>query len=216
MGKEASRRLQLNLYTPLPSQKVALTVTENSVQPDKASGQIYIKDNLEMFSRGCKLVVTGPDPIPLEIHNGALRQRTDFKTTHEEADIIIAQQMTYLGLDGIQSVHVISDDTDVMVLLLHCYALKELSLNLLMVGRSQSKASVDIKPTAKEQTVFISQLFAVHAMSGCDPVSYLWGIGKGTILNMLKVGHQLNKLGVLEAGLTDVVKEATLFYAALV
>jgi hypothetical protein len=122
--------------------------------------------------------------------------------------------MTYLGLDGIQSVHVISDDTDVMVLLLHFYALKELSCNLLMVGTSQSRVSVDIKATAKEHTAYISQLLAAHAMSGCDTVSYLWGIGKGTILKMLKAGHQLNKLGVLEAGLTDVVKEATLFYAA--
>ena len=92
-GKEASRRHKLNLNTPLPSQKVALTVTENKVQLINLAVK-YIKDNLEMF------------------------------------------QMTYLGLDGIQSVHVISDDTDVMALLLHFYALKELSCNLLIVGTS--------------------------------------------------------------------------------
>jgi hypothetical protein len=63
--------------------------------------------------------VTGPDPIPLEVYDGVLRQRTELKTAHEEADIIIAQRMTYLGLEGIKYVHVISDDTDVMCFFLH-------------------------------------------------------------------------------------------------
>ena len=66
-----------------------------------------------MFPQGCKLAATGPDSIPLEIHHGALQHRTDLTTTYEEANIIIAQQMTYLGLEGIATMHVILDDIDV-------------------------------------------------------------------------------------------------------
>ena len=212
-GKEASRRHQLSLSTPLPSQKVTLTVTENKVQLIKLTIK-YITDNMEMFPQGSKLVVTGPDPTPLEIHHGALQHRTDLTTTHEEADIIIVQQMTYLGLEGVATMHVISDDTDVMVLLLHFYALKELSCNLLMIGTSHSRASVDIKATAQEHAGYVPQLLAAHTLSGCDTVSYLWGIGKGTVIKMLKVGNQLNKLGVVDTELPDVVEEATHFYAA--
>jgi len=212
-GKEASRRHQLNLNTPLPSQKVTLTVTENKVQLIKLTIE-YIKEHREMLPVWHKLVITGPDPIPLEIHDGVARHRTDLTTTHEEADVIIAQQMTYLGLEGVKSIHVISDDTDVMVLLLHFYTLKKLSCNLLMVGTSHSRASVDIKATAKEHTDYVPQILAAHTISGCDTVSYLWGIGKGTVLKMLKAGYQLNRLGFLHAELPDVTKEATRFYAA--
>jgi 5'-3' exonuclease len=100
------------------------------------------------------------------------------------------------------------------VLLFAFFTLKKLSCNSLMVGTSQSRASVDIKATAKEYAAYVSQLLAAHALSGCDTVSCLWGIGKGTILRMLKAGHQINTLGVLEEEFPGVVKEATQFYAA--
>ena len=50
-------------------------------------------------------------------------------------------------------------------------------------------------------------------LTGCDTVSYLWGIGKGTVVNNLKKGYQLTKLGVLETDILDVILEATLFFA---
>ena len=41
------------------------------------------------------LVVTGEDSCPIEISNGGedVRTRLDLKTSHEEADIIIVQQL---------------------------------------------------------------------------------------------------------------------------
>jgi len=41
----------------------------------------------------------------------------------------------------------------------------------------------------------------------------MWGIGKATVLKMLKAGHKLNKLGILNAEMKDVIFEATQLYA---
>ena len=89
-------------------------------------------------------------------------------TTHEEADVIIAQIITYLGLESVKSIHVISDHTNVMVLLLHFYTLKKLSRNLL-VGICQRK------PTTKEHTDYVPLILASHILPGCGTVSYPWG-----------------------------------------
>ena len=40
---------------------------------------------------------------------------------------------------------------------------------------------------------------AVHALTGCDTVSYLFGIGKATALKVLMGGHHPTLLGQLEA-----------------
>ena len=81
-----------------------------------------------------KLVVTGADPVPVEIsHDGIIIQRTDLSTSHEEADIIIIQQVLSCAEENANSkITVIADDTDVFVLLMHYYKkanLKKLCVN---------------------------------------------------------------------------------------
>ena len=90
----------------------------------------YIREHIELIPKQSRLVVTGPDPVPFEIYNGTTTQRNDLRTTHEEADIIIVQQMVHLCSQDIQCVHIISDDTDVFVLLVHFYMLRELTCKL--------------------------------------------------------------------------------------
>ena len=50
-------------------------------------------------------VVTGPDPTPIEIYNRRVMPRDDIRTTHEEADVIIVQQMVQLASIGVQKKH---------------------------------------------------------------------------------------------------------------
>ena len=38
-------------------------------------------------------------------------ERGDLRTTQEEADVIVTQQMVHLASQGVQSIQVISDDT---------------------------------------------------------------------------------------------------------
>ena len=66
------------------------------------------------------LVVTGEEPIPVELLHGRRFER-DMITTHEKADVIIVQQEVQLLKSDTKTICVISDDTDVFVLLVHFY-----------------------------------------------------------------------------------------------
>ena len=77
--------------TPLHPQKVMLTVTRTKVQlidlicEDMAFHKEYFLQH--------KLVLTGSDPVPVEINSGVIIKRQDMKTTQEEADTMIVQQV---------------------------------------------------------------------------------------------------------------------------
>ena len=87
-----------------------------------------------------------------------------------------------LLLTGASSIRVISDDTDVFVLLLHFFKSESLTCDLVMLGTCHSRTSVDIKATAQKCADFVSEILAAHVVSGCDTGSYMWGIGKGTVV----------------------------------
>ena len=114
-----------------------------------------------------KLVVTGRDPIPVEIDKGIIIRRCDLKTVPEETDVIIMrQQMIAISevLDG-AGIPVKFDDTDVFVLLLHFYRLREMWFSL-------------------------NQTSWPH-MSVLDLTQWPSVIGKGKLVKVLKGGHIL-------------------------
>ena len=75
-----------------------------------------------MLPSTSKLVVIAQDPFPFEICNGVVLQRVELRTTREEADVTIVKQVVKLAEDGVSSIKVIRDDTDVFVLLIHYIA----------------------------------------------------------------------------------------------
>ena len=64
-----------------------------------------------------KLVITANEINPQETQSGFRRIREDLQTNHEEADVIIPQQVTHAIESGKTCVKVIGDDTDVFILL---------------------------------------------------------------------------------------------------
>ena len=54
-----------------------------------------------------------------DISRNSIRKRNDLKTSHEEADIIIIQQVLHAAKNGSKMIKVICDDTDVFILLLN-------------------------------------------------------------------------------------------------
>ena len=64
-----------------------------------------------------KLVLTGNNPVPVEINMGVIIKLQYMKTTQEEADTMIVQQVAEVKA---KNVLVDVDDTDIFVLLLHC------------------------------------------------------------------------------------------------
>ena len=69
---------------------------------------------------GNSLTIAGVDDVPVEITMGTCIERTDLTSSHEEADPIIVQHAISRCMQG-DNVRVISDDTDVFLLLLHFY-----------------------------------------------------------------------------------------------
>ena len=113
---------------------------------------------------------------------------------HEEADVILVNQAVHAAKIGVSGVKVIADDTDIFVLLLHFYLQENLSCDFVMASTSSRKL-IDIKETVAKHKNVISNIVSAHALSGCDTVSGLYGIGKSTVFKVLKAGKQLKLLG---------------------
>ena len=77
-GKEASRKYKLSLYTPLPPQKVCLSVIQNKYQFMNLFFQYIFGQGGKMLSSH-KLVVFESDPIPLKVNNATVRARIDLQ-----------------------------------------------------------------------------------------------------------------------------------------
>ena len=90
-GRNATHCHQLTLHLHLPPQKVVLTVTENKVQLIDLACKYLTENPLLLPQNGRKLIITGGEPIPVQILLGAVVPRPDIKTLHEEADVMIAK-----------------------------------------------------------------------------------------------------------------------------
>ena len=200
------------MNAPLPQQQVVLSVTKNKVQLiDLICEELQQLDDVPLNT---SLVITGRSPVPMEVRSDALVQRFDLKTTQEEADVIIPQQVVVLADMGCKTINVICDDTDVFVLLAHYFAEESLAVSLIMESTSRSRSSIDIGATEAKHSDIVPQLIAAHAVSGCDTVGCYHGIGKTKVVKALSAGIQLNHLGDPKASLDDVMKESTNFIGA--
>ena len=134
------------------------------------------------------------------------------KTTHEEADVILPQQMLSAASNN-QRIKVLSDDIVVFVLMAYHYMMKGLSCKVLMQETSSNRTIIDIGATVKNHKILVLQLWGMHALTGCDTVSNLWSIGKATAFKVLANGQQLHLLGNETDDLMDVITEAREFVA---
>ena len=73
---------------------------------------------------------------------------------------------------------------------------------------------VDINKTAKRNGEIVPSLIAAHALSGCDGVPKMFGIGKKKIVSVLQQGFHLQKLGDIQSEKTSIIEECSKFVAA--
>ena len=132
---------------------------------------------------------------------------------HEEADVIIPNQVVCLANLGCCRIKVISDDTDVFVLLVHYYTDKKLTGTLIMEPKSQERLSVNIGSTVAKHRSIAPHLLSAHALTGCDTVASYFGIDKTKIVKALDAGHSLSHLGNPVASLEDALCESATFVA---
>ena len=82
---------------------------------------------------------------------------------------------------------VISDDTDMFVLLLDFIATDDMKANVLMQPTSaDSEKVIDITATYYKHISVMPNNLAAHALSGCDTVGSYFGTGKPTVIKALK------------------------------
>ena len=97
---------------------------------------------------------------------------------------------------GVKWINIVYQDKDVYVLLLLFYAKLNLSCWFTTEGACVGETNFDIEATAREHG-HLSQLATAHILSDCDTVAQCFGVGKRTIIKVLKSGVELNKLGVI-------------------
>ena len=216
-GKHATRRHHLNQSSALPPQKVVLTVNENKVQLIDIICDYLVEKCLASGEPvKHRIFVSGREPIPTELFCGHQFNRPDLRTTHEEADVTMVYQVLHIAQnqDGMQTIKVICDDTDVFVLLMHFCHHQQMRCSLIMEATCSERVSVDIQASVEKSKDIVPNLLAAHGLTGCDTVAKLHGIGKGTVINKLKQGHTFQHLGDLNSSLEDVMEEATKFIGA--
>ncbi|KAK3874873.1 hypothetical protein Pcinc_020193 [Petrolisthes cinctipes] len=197
-------RLTQEDVTNACSDMILRLLAELSPKLDNTNTALLIEDNTN------ELIITAEHPIPISIINGQVRTQTNLHNTHEKADFIIVNQLVYLAARGASNISVVSDDTDVFVFLLYFYCKEKLTCEVFMQSPIACRRTVDIKATATKHSNIAEFLPGVHALSGCDTTSFLYGIGKATALKVLNSGKTLKLLGKQDVPMEDVVNEATL------
>ena len=106
------------------------------------------------------------------MNNGVAVNRHDIQTTHGKADLILVQQAYRSVLDdGTRIVWVVSDDTDVFVLLVYFYWKLNLKSKILMQSTGEDRTLIDIGTAVIRNMDIVPSLVATHALSGCDTVA---------------------------------------------
>ena len=212
----SSRVHKLNMKSPLPARDSVLKCTKNKVQLNHLLCEQILNDDdfLSQSTQYHHLVVTGDGSIPTQVFKGRKHPHLQLASEHEEADNIMTQQACYICQNPQARVSIVCDDTDVFALLLHHYAAQNLQCPMIMQSPIHGRKCVDISATVNKHSDIISQVLAVHAISGCDTVAAIYGVGKVTAISVAKKGFKLNSIGKVGADMKQVEREATAFIAA--
>ena len=112
--------------------------------------------------------------------------------------------------DKVHCVKVICDDTGVFALLTVSVFWQGCKSKVLMEPFDTTQSLIEINETAKKHAEIVPSLTGAHALSGCDSVPKLYGIGKKTVMKHLKDQNlSLSSLGNTAASLAKVYVEST-------
>ena len=204
------KRVHLGINSPLPPKEICLS----SIKTKKKLIEMIAENLLEMFTTKQiqqRLIVTSDDIYPEETSQGIRTKREDLESHFDEADYIIPQQVDSAIRHGHTTIKVISADTDVFVLLCHHYLQSDWSRAEVYLEDFQAgKGIISIKETVEKNKSIVPSLTALHAISGCDSVLRMFGIGKAKALSVTRK-KPLMFIGKLQASKEDVIQEAKSF-----
>ena len=161
-----STTFKLERHSPLP--------TRDAVMKNK-----HNKRNLSSLLITCNL---GPQV--------SVENRDDGVFLHDEADVTIISYLFQAADDGRQVVRILTDDSDIFVMLVFWTWRYGLQDKLVVQMKKWNGVVLDINATcASLGEALCSQLLGAHALSGCDTVSFPFGKGKISALKILSAGN---------------------------
>ena len=105
---------------------------------------------------------------------------------------------------GYKRIQVVCEDSDVFLLLLYHYQESELrkkDIDIIMQNPATSAKAISIRNTIESLSpTMVSSLLSAHALTGCDTVPQMYGIGKEAAIKLLNA-QDLDGMGLL--GNTD-------------
>ena len=132
---------------------------------------------------------------------------------HEEADVNIVSYLLLL-YEQKNHIQVVADDTDIFVLLVYFVWKFKIATQISM--KKHDGQIININDTVKKLGDKCQALLPLHAITGCDSVSYPFGKGKVTAVNLLlKKDLQLTALCDSNANEDDILKAGTHFLVQL-
>ena len=135
---------------------------------------------------------------------------------HEEADVLMVSFMIDAVRDGKKVIRILSGDTDVFVILI--FWVRKLSIKALVQMRKWDGTVLNINDIVAALGDRSLQLLGMHAVTGCDTVSYPSNKVKLTPLSKLREGNfpeLYSVVGEETATLEDLLKTGQTFFAAL-
>lgn len=148
--------------------------------------------------------------------NVMMESQEDGVFGHDEADITMISYVLEAANYGKGVIRVLSDDTDVFVLLVYWVYRADLQCKVQM--ERWDGTVLDINATCADLGPKCLQLLGMHVLSGCDTTSYPYGKGKITALNTLLAGDfpgLADVLGEVGTTQTDLMEAANPFFSAL-
>jgi hypothetical protein len=183
---------ELSLTSPLPKRDAILKSKNNKRMLASILSTFYLGDNVTMETQD------------------------DGVFGHDEADVTMISYVLEAASSGKRVIRVLSDDTDVFILLVYWVYRMQLQCKVQM--ERWDGTVLDIKATCADLGQKCLQLLGMHALSGCDTTSYPYGKGKIGALNTLLAGDFPGLADVLgEVGITrtDLMEATKPFFVAL-
>ena len=98
----------------------------------------------------------------------------------------LCSHMLHAAVDGVQTIRILSDDTDVFVLLVYWTSRMRVVDNIQM--EKWNGDVLDVNKTIEQLGLRkCSQLLGLHALLGCDTVSYPFGKGKKSAIKLVEI-----------------------------
>ena len=107
----------MSFQSPLPSEDIAMKVTKTKVQLISLIADFLLD---HFIASENKLVITSANDCPEQTQKWERIVREDMKTTYEEVDVIIPQQVMYAMKEGRQILTVRADNTLTQIYLFFC------------------------------------------------------------------------------------------------